>query len=228
MTLKVTDSAGASCEVSKTVEVGLVAASASRSLLTFPQGALLPGLSYAVTVQIEPHVQINGLGLKEFYPQGWTIMPVDSAGAEFKEPNEWIWQGPLAPEETKLVKYELAVPVGTAPGPYSTSGTLSSYAPRFELSVGGMTNLLVVDHLELKVAVACLNVETEQPDPASCYDEQGQAVISEAQIEKAKEYYRTGTPVPGSGGQVIDYSTLLELLAYYQTGTPVTQPLPED
>jgi hypothetical protein len=53
-------------------------------------------------------------------------------------------------------------------------------------------------------------------------------VIKEAQIERAKELYLKGEPVPGTGGAIITYEMMLRLLAYYRTGTPVTEPLPNE
>lgn len=230
VTLQVTDDEGASCETSQTITVGLIEALPVRSLLTFPWDQVLPGRDYDVAVEITPKLCINGLGLKETYPQGWEITPVDNGGAEFHSPNEWVWQGPVCPpanpgDEPK-VAYKISVPGSAAAGHYSISGMVSSFSPRFEIRVGGLNSVEVVEELPVEVAIACLDVAAGEPDPSSCYNERGQAVITEEQIERAKELYRSGEPVPGTGGQVIDYEMMLRLLAYYQTGTPVTQPLP--
>jgi len=230
--LRVTDDEGATCETSRVVTVGLIEAVPVRSALVFPWDQVLPGREYQVTVTITPKVCINGLGLKESYPEGWEITPVENDGARFKPPNEWIWQGPVCPpidpntDNNPTVVYLIAIPPGLAVGQYSISGMVNSFAPKFAIRVGGLSKLEVVEKLPIEVAVACLDVAADKPDPAHCYDERGRAVISEAQIERAKELYYSGEPVPGTGGQVIDYETMLRLLAYYQTGTPVTQPLP--
>jgi len=234
VTLKVTDDEGATCETSRTITVGAIEALPVRSILTFPWEQVLPDRDYNVTIKIIPKVCINGLGLKETYPQGWEITPVEHPGAEFKPPNEWIWQGPICPDPDLdpelnpelLVRYEIAIPAGTSPGRYAISGAVSSFSPWFEIRVGGLTSLEVVEKLSIEVAIACFDVAADRPDPHSCYDEQGRAVITQEQIERAKEFYRKGEPVPGTGGALIDYEMMLRLLAYYQTGTPVTEPLP--
>jgi len=240
--LEVCDEEGACDECSQTIRVLPVWVAAVRSALTFPLEQVLPGRSYEVKVVITPQTCINGMGLREVYPEGWAITPLVGDGAEFKPPNEWIWQGPVCPPPppepepeanpgasgNPTVTYEVAIPAPLPPGRYPITGTVSSFAPRFEVRVGGLTSLEVVEALSIEVAVACLDVEANEPDPAYCYDEQGRAVISHQQIERAKELYRTGEPVPGTAGKVIDYEMMLKLLAYYETGTPVTQPLPND
>jgi PKD repeat protein len=230
VTLQVTDDEGATCEASRMITIGLIEALPVRTVLTFPWDQLLPGRDYEVAVEITPKVCINGLGLKETYPQGWEITPVENSGAQFRAPNEWIWQGPVCPPDESgndpKVTYKISVPGGLAVGHYSISGVVSSFSPRFDIRVGGLSTLEVVEKLPLEVAVACLNTETDQPDPTSCYNGRGQAVITEAQIERAKELYHSGEPVPGTEGETIDYEMMLRLLAYYETGTPVTQPLP--
>ncbi|MFQ6117749.1 MAG: PKD domain-containing protein, partial [Candidatus Bipolaricaulia bacterium] len=255
VTLQVADDEGATCEASKTVTVGLIEALPIRSALTFPWDQVLPGRNYDAAVVITPKVCINGLGLKETYPQGWGITPLDNGGAQFREPNEWVWQGPVCPPPRvedggppsedggppsedggppsepggdPKVTYRISVPGGTAAGHYAISGAVSSFSPRFEIRVGGLDTLEVVEKLPVEVAIACLDVAAGGPGPASCYNERGQAVITEAQIEQAKKLYHSGEPVPGTGGETIDYETMLRLLAYYETGTPVTQPLPQE
>jgi PKD repeat protein len=234
VSLTVCDSEGACCETGRQITVDLVEVNAARSAVTFPFDQVLPGRSYEVNVLIDPEdgVCIRGMGLKEVYPQGWEIKPVDNDSAQFKPPNEWVWQEPLGagcmeedPPDPK-VKYKVAIPPGLAGGLYSVSGTVSSFAPRFDIGVGGFSTLEVVEELPLKVAIACLDVATGVPAPESCYDGGGRAVITQAQIERAKELYHSGEPVPATGGKTIDYENMLELLAYHDTGTPVTQPLP--
>ena len=232
--LQVTDDEGATCQTSQTITIGLIEALPLRSVLAFPHDQVLPGRDYEVGVEITPKICINGMGLREVYPQGWEITPVDNDGAQFRAPNEWIWQGPVCPPSDPAdsggnpkVSYRIAVPSGLAAGDYAISGTVNSFSPQFEIHVGGRGTLAVVEKLPLEVAIACLDTATNRPDPASCYDEQGRAVITQAQIERAKELYHSGEPVPATGGQVIDYQMMLRLLAYYETGTPVTQPLPQ-
>lgn len=230
--LQVADDEGATCKASKTVTVGLIEAVPVRSVLAFPWDQVLPGRDYQVEVEITPKVCINGMGLRETYPERWEITPVESDGAQFRAPNEWIWQGPVCPStdpgSDPKVLYRIAIPAGLAAGRYSISGAVSSFSPRFDIRVGGLSALKAVEALPIEVAIACLDVAANQPDPTSCYDPQGRAVITEPQIERAKELYHSGEPVPGTGGQVIDYELMLQLLAYYETGTPVTQPLPND
>ena len=230
VTLRVADDEGATCETSRTISIGLIEALPVRSVLTFPWDRVLPGRDYDVAVEITPKVCINGLGLKETYPQGWEIIPVDNDGAQFRAPNEWIWQGPVCPPDgtgdDPKVRYKISVPGGLAAGHYVISGTVSSFSPRFDIRVGGLDTLEVVERLPVEVAVACLDVTEDEPDPARCYNERGQAVITEEQIERAKELYHSGEAVPGTGGELIDYEMMLRLLAYYETGTSVTQPLP--
>ncbi|MCR4403804.1 MAG: PKD domain-containing protein [Candidatus Acetothermia bacterium] len=224
--LQVTDEEGATCETSQTITVGLVEVLASRTILTFPNERVLPGRAYEAEVTIVPKVCINGMGLQEVYPQGWGIELVDSGEARFRPPNEWIWQGPLCPPAEAGVRYRAAVPPGTAVGRYAISGTVSSFSPRIDIRVAGLSTLDVVERLSIEVAIACLDVAANEPDPASCYDAQGRVLLKPDQIERAKEFYQNGQPVPGTGGALIDYEMMLRLLAYYQTGTPVTQPLP--
>lgn len=228
VTLRVTDDEGAICETSQTITVGAIAALLTRAVLTYPREQLLPGQDYPASVTIAPKVCINGLGLREVYPQGWALTPVESAGAQFRPPNEWIWLEPLCPPQELRLSYTVAVPPDQAPGRYAILGTATSFSPAFEIRVGGLTSLEVVDKLPIEVAVACLDVVNMRPDPASCYDPQGRPVIKEAQIERAKELYLRGEPVPGTGGAIITFEMMLRLLAYYRTGTPVTEPLPND
>lgn len=230
VTLQVADDEGASRETSQTITVGLIEALPVRSVRTFPWDQVLPGRNYEVRVKITPKVCVNGMGLRETYPKGWEITPVENDGAQFRPPKEWIWDGPVCPPTdgggNPKISYEIAVPASLAAGHYTISGTVSSFSPRFEIRVAGLAALEVVEALPVEVAIACLDVAADQPNPASCYDERGEALISEAQIERAKELYHSGKPVPGTGGAFIDYEMRLRLLAYYHTGTPVTQSLP--
>lgn len=224
--LQVTDEEGATCETSQPITVGVVEVFTSRTVLTFPWERVLPGRAYEVEVGITPKVCINGMGLRETYPQGWGIELVDSGEALFRPPNEWIWQGPLCPPAAAAVRYRVAIPTATPVGRYPISGMVSSSSPQIGVRVGGLSTLEVVERLSIEMAIACLNVAANEPDPASCYDAQGLVVIKPDQIERAKGFYQNGQPVPGTGGALIDYEMMLRLLAYYQTGTPVTQPLP--
>jgi hypothetical protein len=63
-----------------------------------------------VTVTVEAKQAITGLALDEDLPQGWTITPIDNAGAVFNPQEvQWLWLAVDA-GETKTVRYQVEIP----------------------------------------------------------------------------------------------------------------------
>ncbi len=146
VTLRVTDQAGQQMTVSKTIFVRTAVVMVRRVI----SGPIAPnrvpaGSAFQVTVTIKINQTVNGLGLDEDVPQGWRVSSAEGAGAVFKSSEaQWLWFQTLNPGDTLKVVYSVTVPSGTSAGAFELAGIVSSFSPRFEISVPGDREVRVI------------------------------------------------------------------------------------
>ena len=115
---------------------------------------ITPGSKFVVMVELHPNKKLESLKLCEDIPEGWTVAPIHSAGAEKvclseSDPSILIWTwGPICTGCTKTVSYHVTVPYKTKEKNYLISGKIiSSGTPEApeapEVPVGGEVSVNV-------------------------------------------------------------------------------------
>jgi PKD repeat protein len=142
--LRVTDNRGATGSISKIVKVTDAPVTVRRSLLLPPSGAVAPGQTVRVVVVARINQIVNGLGLDEDPPAGWTVKEVQNAGAILKKSElQWLWTQRFSPGQIVAVIYDLVVPPSTPAKAFPVKGLLTSFSPRLAVSVVGDSEIRV-------------------------------------------------------------------------------------
>ena len=220
--LTVTDDEGATASIAKEITVFTVKAEVTREINTYLHiDQSLPGETFRVTVTIEVRVDLFGLGIDENLPDGWTITPVDSAGAAY-HPGEtqWLFVSKVPAGTVKTIVYDVTVPSDTELGIYSVNGNISSASPGFEMAVGGENQVEITDRLPISWVIARWDTQNDR------FDIQLDDYITFDQIQQAVAWWLEGQVIENTGDAVIDLKTMEELVAYWLTDTPVYEPLP--
>jgi len=95
-----------------------------------------------VKVTVEAQQPITGLALDEDLPEGWTITPIDNAGAVFNpQEAQWLWLAVDA-GETKTVRYQVEIPSDASLDTlYEITGVIRTASPSLVLEVVGDVQL---------------------------------------------------------------------------------------
>lgn len=142
--LRVTDNRGATGSISKIVKVTEAPVTVRRSLALPPSGTVAPGQTVRVIIVLKINQTINGLGLDEDPPKGWTAKEVQNGGAILKKSElQWLWTQRFSPGQTIAVIYDLIVPPNTPASTFSLKGLLTSFSPRLAASVVGDSEIRV-------------------------------------------------------------------------------------
>ncbi|MCX8103802.1 MAG: PKD domain-containing protein, partial [Candidatus Bipolaricaulota bacterium] len=142
--LRVTDNRGATGSISKIVKVTEAPVTVRRSLALPPSGVVAPGQTVRVIIILRINQTINGLGLDEDPPQGWTIKEVQNAGAILKKSElQWLWTQRFSPGQIVAVIYDLGVPPNASASAFPLKGMLTSFSPRLAVSVVGDSEIRV-------------------------------------------------------------------------------------
>ncbi len=142
--LKVTDNRGATGSISKIVKVTEAPVTVRRSLALPPSGSVAPGQTVRVIIVLRINQIINGLGLDEDPPKGWTMKEVQNAGAILKKSElQWLWTQRFSPGQTVAVIYDLVVPPNAPATAFPLKGLLTSFSPRLVASVVGDSEIRV-------------------------------------------------------------------------------------
>jgi len=221
VTLKVRDNLGAVGLASRQIEVSERMVSVNRTIATsLPAHETLTGGVFKVTVTIQAHGTVMGLGLDEDVPQGWEVQPISNDGAQFKSSRlQWIFFNPIYDGEERRITYEVRVPEDEEPGTFKIDGTVITTLPDMEIPVSGDSEVKVIQFLPIKIAISRLDVKTGEIDATLSN------IITFPQIQLAVALWLEDRPVPGTNGKRIDLRTMLELVTYWLTDTPVDQPL---
>jgi hypothetical protein len=108
VTLRVTDDGGATGRATQTVTISELAVTVTRTISTIQA---LPGTTFLVVVRIEPQMDLAGVGLQENLPIGWSVKPLENAGAAFKRDDvQWVFLDQIKANTTKVISYEVTVP----------------------------------------------------------------------------------------------------------------------
>lgn len=142
--LRVTDNRGATGSISKIVKVIEAPVTVRRSLALPPSGTVAPGQTVRVIVILRINQTINGLGLDEDPPKGWTVKEVQNAGAILKKSElQWLWTQRFSPGQIVAVIYDLLVPPSAPTNAFSLKGMLTSFSPRLAAPVVGDSEIRV-------------------------------------------------------------------------------------
>jgi hypothetical protein len=229
VTVRATDNEGATARASLTIALADLAVKVTRTIST---SAALPGSTFLVVVRIEPQMDVAGVGLQENLPIGWSIKPLENAGAAFKRSTvQWIFVDQIRANTTKVITYELTVPTSdkliatTLPVCFTITGTFQAMTPFMEIPVEGDAKVEVTDALPLKEAIAHL-VPRVGFDSDDTIDLRLSQKIDPQQLTRAIEIWQNDEVVPWTQGAQISLAEMKELSAYAYTCTPVDLPLP--
>lgn len=221
ITLRVRDDLGAVGIATRRIEVQEGMVSVLRTISTsLPDHEILSGGLFKVTVTIQAHGTVMGLGLDEDVPEGWEVKPISNGGAQFKPSClQWAFFNTIYDGEKRRVTYEVRVPEDEEPGTFKIDGTVIVTLPDMEIPVRGDSEVKLIRFLPIKIAISRLDVKTGEIDATLSN------IISFPQIQLAVALWIEDRPVPGTNGRRIDLKTMLELITYWLTDTPVNQPL---
>ena len=104
-----------------------------------------PGSTFTVTLTLTANEDnVQAPTMDETFPAGWNVTEVDNDGATYKLPTtEWVWMSAMSGGDTRMVTYNVTVPVSATPKDYYITGQVSAY----ELSpvaIGGESKVTVV------------------------------------------------------------------------------------
>ncbi len=142
--LRVTDNRGATGSISKIVKVTEAPVTIRRSLLLPPSGSVAPGATVRVVITLRINQTMNGLGLDEDPPTGWTAKEVQNGGAILKKSElQWLWTQRFSPGQIVAVIYDLVVPPNVSADTFPLKGLLTSFSPRLAAPVVGDSEIRV-------------------------------------------------------------------------------------
>ncbi len=228
--LTVKDNTGVESSISVPLFVSPVTVVATRSISVM---TALPGYTFRVQVRIRTDQDLVGAGLDEDPPVGWEITPVANAGAVFKRSEvQWVFMDTIKAGTERVIIYDVTVPkadVMTAfrlPQQFCITGVFQAKVPDIELEVGGESCFLVNDCLPVLEAIAHL-VPASAPGEEDKLDLRLAESISQEQLTRAVELWRTDRPVVGTCGERISLEQLKLIAAYATLCVAVDQPLPQ-
>ncbi len=93
---------------------------------TLSKASVYPGEEFTANLSIESAWDLRDLTVVEDLPAGWTLVPIDNAGAEFNSSlNKWVWENCFAGEPKQLV-YTLKAPLDSDFGLFEIEGNVSA------------------------------------------------------------------------------------------------------
>ncbi|NQT91742.1 MAG: hypothetical protein HQ559_03200, partial [Lentisphaerae bacterium] len=198
---------------------------------TMSSAHALPESTFQVTLELKADADLNGVGLRENLPIGWTIHAVENAGAAFKLSEvEWVFTDPMYAGTTLYVTYEVTVPAAARlisdplPQCFTISGTYQTTVPSFETETEGESTVEIVSALPIGTAIA--HLIPQQIAGVDIIDLRLSRWISEAQLQRALELWQQDLPVPGTAGKRIDLAMINHLAAQFETCTRADDALP--
>ena len=225
VSVRIVDDGGRTATATETIDVrkARVPAHVDRVIGAYlPDSEALPGSSFHVRLKVEAHRRTVGLGIHERPPDGWSLTPVENAGAEFNaELTEWLFTDPLNAGETRTILYRVEIPERATPGPGRFSGQVFSGVPSMQTELRGDQIAEVVLALPIRVAVSRL-------DENGTLDLSRSNFVTFEQMLQATALWKEQAHVPGTDGRTIDLPTMVTLVAYWRTSTPVDEPLPTE
>lgn len=229
VSLTVVDNDGLESEATKEVKVTEAAAVATRSISTI---VALPESTFRVDVAIEAKRDLDGLGLDEDLPVGWTVTPIDNGGATFKKSEtQWIFAGKINRGETRYIVYEVTVPptLTSIPDQFLIQGEIDSASPAFISKVGGDQKVKIQACLPVIVAMSHLKTRPRQVEEGAAeeiVDLRLSNNVTTEQVKIARRYWVNEERVPKTCGVMVALEDLKKLAAHNLTGQSIDKPLP--
>jgi PKD repeat protein len=233
VTLTVTGEDGGESSSSSVLTVFTPEVSVRRTIDAFlPVDQTIPGQTFRVTLDVQVNRRLNGMGVDENLPSGWTITPVENSSAQVRvDDTQWLFSEVLEPGTVKKIVYQVTVPLTLQVFQvYRIDGTASSAVPQISLPVRGESEIQVLSGFPIPVVVAHWDVGNQALNLEGFSTHK----IDLNQILQATSWWRQGQQVPGStrdaAGQPsrIDFKTMQELVAYWLTDTSVFEALPKE
>ncbi|MFB6285633.1 MAG: PKD domain-containing protein [Candidatus Bipolaricaulia bacterium] len=230
VTLTVTTDEGNEATVTKAVKVSTPPVKATRTIEThIPTDQTLPTRTFRVTIDLQVNVPVNGLGLDENVPDGWSVTVVENSTAQLRSDElQWLFSETLEPGDTRTIVYDVTVPEFDNPGTFQLEGTVSSASPNLNVAVEGDTDVEIVPGFSIPVVIAHWDTSNDMLDLAAFPDH----TVNKNQILQAVAWWQEGTNVPNTqdaagNKQAIDFAVIQKLVAYWLTDTSVFEELPE-
>jgi len=202
------------------LELSLGQPFAQRTIDTLVLADSLPrafvGETFTVSVSVKmPRGSFGGLEFVEALPEGFSIAPLDNAGARFERQGRGLirWSWPLlAPGTFKKITYKIMISERLKPGIYTLKGTING--------VPSEAAVEVIERLSIEEAVAHWNSRLQKIDPTQ------NGHIREEQIQQAILWWVNDTEVPGAFER-LSLRKLQWLVAHYLSGTSIKKQLPQ-
>jgi len=193
----------------------------------------LPGYVFRVQVRIHTDQDLMGAGLDEDPPVGWEITPVSNAGAVFKRSEvQWVFMDTIKAGTERVIIYDVTVPKADVmlalrlPAQFCITGIFQAKVPDIQLEVGNESCFVVSDCLPILEAVAHL-VPASAPGEEDKLDLRLSEAITQEQLMRAVELWRTDRALVGTCGERISLEMLKRIAAYATLCVAVDQPLPQ-
>ena len=107
----------------------------------------MPGSTFTASISLGFVANITGCGVKEHYPEGWTVSGLSNGGSQQNNPSriEWIlFTG--SPLTDQNITYQVTVP-SNASGVYTFSGLV--------LPAGAFSNSTIIGSQSITIAQGC-------------------------------------------------------------------------
>jgi hypothetical protein len=191
----------------------------------------LPGSTFRVTLVIEPRTDLEGVGVRETLPFGWSVHPIETAGAAFKQSeNEWVFTERLTEGSTIVLVYEVTVPPAdrlysdTLPTCFEITGIFQATVPGFEIPIPGDSQVEISSAIPIPTAIAhMIPGSRDEPDEIDLRLDQR---ITRAQLDRALELWSMDAVVPWTEGEIIDLPMMEKLTSIYEICLEVDESLP--
>ncbi len=224
VTLRVTTSDGRTAQTSQLLT--LITTTAVRAEREISTPVALPGSTFRVTLQLRVERALNGLGIEERWPAGWTVQGVRSDGAVLKaRSRQWVFPDALQLGETRTLVYDVTVPpadqLPALPADFHVAGTLASELPRLKTAVQGENRVQVATCLATPVALAHLDLERD------ALDLRLPERITAAQSQRARGLWLGGGMLPGACANAVTLETLQRVMRHRTLELPVDEALPQ-
>ncbi|MCF7890774.1 PKD domain-containing protein [Candidatus Bipolaricaulota bacterium] len=213
--LRVTDNRGNKAVKRKNVTTMKSPLEAERKLST---RKILPGETVNCAIEITARTEVSGVGIKESIPEGWKLIPDDREEAIYKpSTNQWLLPARLEPGEERRISFRMRAPSRSQLDDGSLNkvklrGKISSASPDFFGGIEGDSSLIVSPEVDPLDALAHFDVDEGKLD----FGLSGK--ISDPQMEKVINSWRTGKSLPGIDEEEITFEFVRKALLYHQKG----------
>lgn len=172
------------------------------------------GETFVVRLRVEmPYGRLGSVTLEEKIPEGFSALPLESAGAKVLSKRgliQWTWPS-LEPGDVRIVKYCVTVGNTVIPGLYRWEGEVNGRP------IEGEEEVRVCDPLSVLEAVAYWDSTVAKVDPND------PPYIDDEELMQARSWWLEDHFIPATGGQRLTWEDILIILALWAQGLSVNQ-----